>query len=121
MSTEKPSEKKMQSVMDQVTDQVGKKANGKPAKRNGKTASQPKAEPKKTSKNTVNLELPVEDIDAPTFRLHIDLSLTGESAAALRKIAAGLDRDRVTLANGKRCVGTNDAVRWIAEQLSTNP
>jgi len=73
------------------------------------------------SLSELTLKVPIEDIESPTFRLHVDISLQGEPAKNMRRAAAGLDRKRLTLANGKRCVGTNDLVRWLAEQLVLTP
>jgi hypothetical protein len=71
-----------------------------------------------TSDGEVVLAVPCEIRDLPTFRLHVDLSISGRQAQAARIAAAGLDRDRVTLENGRRCVGTNDLVRWFLERVA---
>lgn len=64
------------------------------------------------------MRIPMEAIEVPTFRLHLDISIQGEQAAMLRRVASALDRNRATLENGRRCTGTNDAVRWFLEQLA---
>jgi len=68
--------------------------------------------------DSVKIDVPYELKEMPTFRLHVDLSVSGRQAKAARLAAAGLDRDRAELESGKRCVGTNDLVRWILERLA---
>lgn len=99
-------EPKMASVMDQITDRVG--GDDAPAV----------DEQDSGDVSFYNLRVPLEDIAVPTFRMHLDVNIQGEQATSLRRVASALDKNRATLANGRRCVGANDAIRWILEQIS---
>lgn len=79
------------------------------------TEAQPEPEPIVISE--VTLAVPVADQDRMAFRLHLDISISGDDAKALRRIAVGLSEtgERV---NGHRCEGTNDAVRWMLHKLA---
>lgn len=48
---------------------------------------------------------------------HLEVQLTFEQAANLRRIAQGLDAAGEKLANGKHVVRNGDAVRWMLEHL----
>jgi len=96
MSKRKQEADNMASVMDQVAKRVEKKA---------------KAE-------SVVLEIPQDGDPVATFRLHLDIGLSGAPATALRRLAVALDKRNERLAGGKRCVNTNDAVRWLLEQIA---
>jgi len=67
---------------------------------------------------SLTIKVPVDGGEPPRFRMHLDISLSGDSAAALRRVAIALDKSMATLKNGRRCVGTNDAIRWMIEQLA---
>lgn len=99
-----------------------------------KVAVEPKSQPKPAVQQTeepkpakaeesavvqfVTIRIPVEMKPVPSFRLHADIGFTGDSTEAIRMAAGGLDHERITLSNGRRCVGTNDVLRYIVEQIS---
>ena len=74
--------------------------------------------PLDATSGTVLIEFPFDSEPAPAFRLHIDMHLQGETAAAFRRFVNGLDSQNIRLKNGRLPSGANDAVRWIAEQLA---
>jgi len=85
----------------------------------------PKEKNERPRPDTVLVELPVCDVPAASWPLHIDVRLTPVQSQALRRITHGLDIQRATLENGRRVVNATDAVRFVLEQIEspsgTNP
>ena len=108
-----PKGDQMESIMDKVGKMVG----------NQQEPPKPVTAPKPeqvviVEQSSFTLEVPVDTSEKPGFRQHIDIVLQGDTAVAIRKIASALDMNRATLSNGRRCVGVNDAVRWMLENLA---
>ncbi len=85
----------------------------------------PKEKTQRDQPETVLVELPVCDVPAASWPLHIDVKLTPVQSQALRRVTQGLDVRRATLENGRRVVNATDALRFLLEQLAspsdTNP
>lgn len=81
---------------------------------------------KTANAEAVTIKAPIDASAQPAnFRLHLDLRLTREQGTALRKMVAGLDRDKATIPSGRvggmnerRVVTPADAVRWLLERIS---
>jgi hypothetical protein len=85
----------------------------------------PKANLERARPETVLVELPICDVPAASWPLHLDVKLTPVQSQALRRITQGLDVQRATLTNGRRVVNATDALRFLLEQVAspsgTNP
>lgn len=81
----------------------------------------PKAQLKPSAVNEVSVTLPLGEIPATTWGIHIDTRLNVVQSTALRRIAAGLDQSMVRLASGARVVSANDALKFLLEKCGENP
>lgn len=105
------------SVMDQVSERVGKKkTSAKKSQANPDEPKQPAVE-QSAAVAATELRVPMSTEQVAAFRLHADLNMTGDQAEGFRRLAKALDKNQTTLANGRRCVSTNDAIRWLGEEL----
>lgn len=68
--------------------------------------------------NTVVVELPLSEPYTHHFPIHIDLQLSQEVGATLRRIARAYDRQQATLKNGRRVVDATTALRKILETIA---
>lgn len=67
---------------------------------------------------TALIEVPIDRTVQPlTWGLHLDLKLTPEQSCAIRRIAAGLDKQQAKLTSGRRVVDPSAAVRYVLEQI----
>jgi hypothetical protein len=67
----------------------------------------------------VTISVPIIDI-APSVYLsrHVEVRLTHEQAATMKRLQGGLRRTNVELANGRPIVTPADTVRWLLEQVA---
>lgn len=68
--------------------------------------------------HTVAIELPLGAPVPTAFPIHLDLRLDSRKGEILRRLAAALDKQQATLANGRRVVGSSAAVQWLLEQIA---
>lgn len=69
---------------------------------------------------TVMIEVPVAERCPTGFQIHVDLTVNGESAMLLRRIAKAYDRRQATLKNGTRVVNPTTALRKMLEDIGDN-
>lgn len=71
----------------------------------------------KSNQSELSIEVPyAADVEAVSWGIHLNLQLSPDQTNTLRRIAEGLDRQRATLANGRRVVTPSDAIRYLLEQ-----
>lgn len=69
---------------------------------------------------TAMVEIPVSERCPTGFQIHVDLTVNGEAAMTLRRIAKAYDRQQATLKNGTRVVNPTTALRKILEEIGDN-
>ena len=77
----------------------------------------PKLRDEKTTPDTVLIEVPIAEVPAATWGLHINTHLSLDQSFALRRAREALDRRQATLSNGRRVVSHCDALKYVLEQI----
>lgn len=73
----------------------------------------PKLKDEKTMPDIVLIEVPIAEVPATTWGLHINTRLTPEQSLALRRVTAALDERLARLSNGRRVVNPCDALKHM--------
>lgn len=77
----------------------------------------PKLKDERTTPETVLIEVPIAEVPAQTWALHIKTHLTPDQSLALRRITAALDSRLARPSNGGRVVNPCDAPNYLLEHV----
>ena len=67
---------------------------------------------------TAEITVPLGDLEAGQYNpRHLDLRLTVQQAASLRRVYVGLNDGHAQLADGRHIDSAADAVRWLLERV----
>ncbi len=79
----------------------------------------PKEKPQLQNRQSVSIEVPLADVPAQTWGLHINTRLTPAQSYALRRLTAALDERLTRLANNQRVVNASGALKYLLERISS--
>jgi hypothetical protein len=77
----------------------------------------PKLKDEKSPADSVLIEVPVAEVPAQTWALHINTHLTPDQSLALRCVTAALDGRLARLSSGRRVINPCDALKYLLEQV----
>ncbi len=79
----------------------------------------PKLKDDKPAPDSVLIEVPLSEVPAATWGLHINTHLTPEQSHVLRRVTAALDQRLEKLTNQQRVVNVSGALKYLLELIGS--